>query len=53
MRQSLVWKKRPAGLAGDMKGSAKCWLNANEESRQDTAAALPSLRKAGLKKRRN
>ena len=52
MRQSEVWKKRPAGVVGDMKESAPCWLDRTEESRQETAAALPGQKKAGLKKRK-
>ena len=52
MRQNQVWKKRPAGIADDVKASARCWLNQTDECRQETVEALPGQKKAGLKKRK-
>ena len=52
MRQSQVWKRRPTGLTGQMKEQARQWLESNEETRQDMAAAHADQRKAGLKRRR-
>ena len=52
MRQNQVWKKRPAGLVGDMKSTARCWLSQADEARQETAVALPGQKRAGLKKRK-
>ena len=53
MRQNQVWKKRPAGLAGDTKLAVRCWLSQADDTRQETAATLPGQKRAGLKKRKN
>ena len=52
MRQSQVWKKRPTGIAGEMKVKARQWLESNEDNRQEMATAHADQRKAGLKRRR-
>lgn len=52
MSQSQVWKKRTTGLTGQMRTKARQWLESNEDTRQEMAAAHADQRKAGLKRRR-
>ncbi len=52
MSQSQVWKKRPAGLASEIRDKPRCWLNPKEADRLTMAAASSSKRRAGLKRRK-
>jgi len=39
MKQSDIWKKRPAGLASELKAEARSWLLPMQASRETTATA--------------
>lgn len=57
MKQSQVWKKRPAGLTENLGGQPKSWLspclqNAADADRKLVTITSDGKRKAGLKRRR-
>lgn len=52
MRQSQVWKKRPAGLATELKADNANWLKPSETGRTVVAVAPAGQRKAGVKQRK-
>lgn len=57
MKQSQVWKRRPAGLADNLGGQPKSWLspclqNAADVDRQLVMVESDGKQKAGLKRHR-
>lgn len=53
MRQSRIWKRRPSGLASEVKDQAKSWLEPIMGGRTSMAVTKLKVLKAGLKRRKN
>jgi hypothetical protein len=53
MRQSRIWKRRPSGLANEVKDQARNWLEPMLACRTQSAGAQVKMLKAGLKRRKD
>jgi hypothetical protein len=53
MRQSRVWKRRPSGLASEVKNQGRSWLEPIMACRTPSAVTKLKVLKAGLKRRKD